>query len=180
MAEELGAEVHTWRHVSELSTALEVNGIMCQGANNASATQGDGADVGKKFTCNRRSVVVLLDAGEARVASGPLAACIAAVPPERHDIFALPTWLSETYRQRRPLLLEGFAALTMGTEESEPKRQRLDEAMYAWQPVASTRLIELSEDSRARAIQSQVQEKENEGLRLAELRQDPNTSRLGG
>jgi len=44
--------------------------------------------------------------------------------------------------------------------------------MYAWQSAASTRLTELAEDSRLRALQVKQQQKLSEGIRLADLRRE--------
>jgi len=129
-----------------------------------------GADGG----AGRPQVLVLVDAEEVGGATPALASLLAALGSEARGLFVLPTWLSETYQQRRRLPLEAFAALLAeDAERPEPKRQRLDEATYAWQPAELKRLEELAEDSRARELQSKVQQKVNEGLRLAELRKAP-------
>mmetsp|Transcript_13061 Transcript_13061/g.37230 ORF Transcript_13061/g.37230 Transcript_13061/m.37230 type:complete len:952 (+) Transcript_13061:87-2942(+) len=169
MGEELGATVHTWRSVDELKALLEARGgqrLSTSGPGGAAGDAGGGA--------GRPQAIVLVDAEEVREVGAPLTALVTALGPERRSIFALPTWLSETYQQRRRLPLEAFAALPPEeTEGREAKRQRLDEATYAWQPAEATRLEEMAEDSRARELQSKVQQKVNEGLRLAELRKCP-------
>mmetsp|Transcript_60216 Transcript_60216/g.107298 ORF Transcript_60216/g.107298 Transcript_60216/m.107298 type:complete len:914 (+) Transcript_60216:76-2817(+) len=173
-AEELGAEVHTWRNAGELRSALEARGIPRAATSAGTATStGTGSN-------QQSNIVVLIEKEEAAEADGPLAACVAALAPEQRSIFVLPAWLSETFSQRRPLPLEAFAALPIaGEPETSPaKRLRVDEATYAWQSAASDRLEAMAEDSRARAMQSKAQQKVSEGLRLAELRREP--SRLGG
>jgi len=105
---------------------------------------------------------------------GPLATCIAKVPLEARGLFVTPAWLTETYQQRRRLPLEAFAALS-SAEGAPAKRPRLGsgDASYVWQPAASKSLQAFAEDSRARALESKAQQKVSEGLRLAELWQEP-------
>eukprot|EP00747_Dinoflagellata_sp_TGD_P213347 gnl/TRDRNA2_/TRDRNA2_86310_c2_seq1.p1 gnl/TRDRNA2_/TRDRNA2_86310_c2~~gnl/TRDRNA2_/TRDRNA2_86310_c2_seq1.p1 ORF type:complete len:695 (+),score=110.39 gnl/TRDRNA2_/TRDRNA2_86310_c2_seq1:1-2085(+) len=180
MAEELGAAPRTWRSAHELREALEACGAWASAsAACAGASDANGSDAGSKT--NHR-VVVLLDEEEARGGNpgAPLAEFIAALPGTARKIFVLPTWLLETFRQRRPLPLEAFAALpARSVEEPSKKRPREDvEATYAWKSAASTLLDDFAKDSKAKAMQSKAQEKEAEGLRLAqELQREP--PRLG-
>jgi len=176
-AEELGAVAHTWRSFAELMALLEAYGVHPVGA--TVQGQGLGGSEDGEGSNSRRNVVVLLDQEEAGESTGPMAAFAAAAPPETRELFVIPSWLSETHRQLRRAPMEAFAALPT-TEPGSPaaKRQRQDEATYAWQSAEFTRLEQLAEDSKTRAMQSKVQQKLNEGLRLAELRQG--TSRLGG
>lgn len=187
MAEELGATVHTWRSVDELMSLLEVRGILLvppgttAGATHAAEANGDvrSGSATSESTSRRHQTIVLLETEEVSEAGAPLAVVASAIAHESRDMFVLPTWLSETYRQQRRSPIEAFAALpAIDSEELAPKRQRLDEATYAWQPEQMKRLEELAEHSKKRAMESKVQQKVNEGLRLAELRQGP--SRLGG
>ncbi|CAJ1337973.1 unnamed protein product [Effrenium voratum] len=85
--------------------------------------------------------------------------------PELRALFVQPSWLLETYSQRRRLPLQTFGAFP----EESTKKLRLAEAAYAWQPAELKRLEELSEQARARDLQSKAQQKVTEGLRLAKL-----------
>jgi len=169
-AEELGAVAHTWRSFAELMSLLEAYGVHPVGA----AVQGKG--LGSSEDCDgsasRRNVIVLLDQEEVGEPTSPMAAFAAVAAQETRELFVMPSWLSETHRQLRRAPMEAFAALPT-TEPGSPvaKRQRQDEATYAWQSAELTRLEQLAEDSKTRAMQSKVQQKLNEGLRLAELRQ---------
>lgn len=179
MAEELGASVHTWRSAEELKALLEHPNAssVARAAEPGCAVDAPAAEVAGEV--GRRQTVVLLDREEASDGSGPLASFIAGLGTERRSLFVLAAWLSETFRQRRRLPLENFGALPAEEpERAPPKRPRLGEAVYAWEPPGWAKLEELAEDSRARAMQSKVQEKVNEGLRLVQLRRQP--SCLGG
>jgi len=159
MADELGAaRVDTWRSVAELRALLE-----------ESTTKNP---LGQ--------MVALLDKEQVCGVDEELASFLDALNPESRSIFVLPSWLSETYSQRRRLPLDSFAALPAAGVETQtsPKKPRLEapEALYAWQPAESKRLEQLSEEARAREMQSKAQQKVNEGLRLAELRREPSRS----
>merc|ERR1712039_275689 len=120
----------------------------------------DGGASGQTSTSGRQAVV-LIDTGEI---SESVTAFLAGLSVELRSMFVLPSWLSE----------ETLSALPSDkAEKMSPKRQRTGEATYAWQKPEQTRLEELAEDSRNRANQSKVQQKVNEGLRLAELRREP-------
>jgi len=176
-AEELGAVAHTWRSFAELLTLLKAHGVHPVGP----PVQGQGLESSEDgdTSANRRNVVVLLDQEEVGEPTSPIATFAAAAAPETRELFVIPSWLSETHRQLRRAPMEAFAALpTIEPGSPVAKRQRQDEATYAWQSAELTRLEQLAEDSKTRAMQSKVQQKLNEGLRLAELRQG--TSRLGG
>eukprot|EP00931_Biecheleriopsis_adriatica_P118200 TRINITY_DN93656_c0_g1_i1.p1 TRINITY_DN93656_c0_g1~~TRINITY_DN93656_c0_g1_i1.p1 ORF type:complete len:866 (-),score=182.56 TRINITY_DN93656_c0_g1_i1:23-2620(-) len=148
MGEELGAVVHTWRNVEELRLLLEQSA----------------ASVGQ--------AVVLVEKEEA--CRGQLDACVESLPSASRGIFVQPSWLSETYSQRRRLPLESFAALPAAElEDHLPKRPRTGEASYVWQSADVKRLEEVSEQARALEMQSKAQQKVKEGLRLAELRREP-------
>jgi hypothetical protein len=175
-AEELGAVAHTWRSFAELMALLEAYGVYpvgatVQGKGSGSLEDGDGGT-------SRRNVIVLLDQEEVGEPTSPMAAFAAAAAQETRELFVMPSWLSETHRQLRRAPMEAFAALPKAEPGSPAaKRQRQDEATYAWKSAELTRLEQLAEDSKTRDMQSKVQQKLNEGLRLAELRQG--TSRGG-
>lgn len=149
-AEELGATVHLWRDAEKLRSVLVAS------LGSASKT---------------RNIVVLVEKEEVSASDCALAACISDVPVGQRNIFVQPSWLSETFSQRRSLPLEPFSALPVVDDaENNSKRQRTGEGLYAWQSAASTRLTELAENSRARALENKQQQKVTEGLRLADLR----------
>jgi hypothetical protein len=153
-AEELGAEVHTLRSAEELKSALAPY-LQSGSSHNA---------------------VVLVEKEEVASANCPLVGCISEVPESLRSIFVLPSWLVETFAQRRVLPLDAFAALPPTEVVEQAKRQKTGEAMYAWQSAASVRLTELAEDSRAHALQCKQQQKVSEGLRLADLRREAPTA----
>jgi len=81
----------------------------------------------------------------------------------------LPAWLSEVFKQQRQLPFEAFTAMPAeNVDQPSQKRQRTGEAMYAWQPEASTKLEELAVDSRTKSRQSKANQRVSEGLRIAE------------
>jgi len=170
-AEDLGAEVHTWRSADELQAALASCGIL---PSNGNGDEPESLASGSSKGGHDQKIVVLVEKEEVSSAGSPLAAFIAALPATRRGIFVLPTWLAETFSQRRSLPLEAFSALPAPDAEGQaPKRQRTSsEAQYAWQPAASKSLTEMAEESRARALQSKQQQKVSEGLRLADLRRE--------
>jgi len=175
-AEELGAVAHTWRSFAELMALLKRLRSASSWWHRARERIGGSED--GDGSASRRNIVVLLDQEEVGEPTSPMAAFAAAAAQETRELFVMPSWLSETHRQLRRAPMEAFAALPT-TEPGSPvaKRQRQDEATYAWQSAELTRLEQLAEDSKTRAMQSKVQQKLNEGLRLAELRQG--TSRGG-
>jgi hypothetical protein len=186
-AEELGAKVHTWRNVDELRAALAACGVTPPGDAHAGnmppclVTRSDG-HVGTAAAgsgCNDHNVVVLFEKEEVGSTDSSLASFTVALRPVQRGMFVLPTWLSETYSQRRCLPLESFAALPATDADGQAtKRQRTSEATYAWQSEASARLDELAEDSRAAALRCKQQQKVSEGLRLANLhREGPASAR---
>lgn len=161
MAQELGATVQIWRSREELENALRPFGIL-------PAPQGEQLKDAEK----RRSVLVaLLEKEEA--SSGPLEPLMQLMQQEEQQgVFVQPAWLRETYSQRRLLPLDAFAALPRSADADAPakKKPRLEEedAAYAWQSEASTKLQELSKDSREREMQTKAQERLTEGLRRAD------------
>lgn len=157
MAEELGAaSVHTWRDIQELSKLIGTSSL--------------------KVTEGSRQTVVLVEKEEA--CGGELHGFLQELTPETQGVFVQPSWLTETYSQRRRLPLDSFAAFPNIEPESQAsKRPRiLAEASYAWQPAEMKRLEEVSEQARTREMQSKALQKVNEGLRLAELRRQPSRS----
>lgn len=168
MAEELGGSVRAWRSVQDLTSLLEGHEVLSPPTSSGARPSG-------------RSTLVLIEKDEVGKDDSPLATCIARVPVEHRGIFVVPTWLTETFQQRRRLPLDAFSALPAPTlpEEATLKRRRTEpsEAEYAWEPAAVKSLHQLADDSRARAQDEKAQQKVSEGLRLLELRQEP--SRAG-
>jgi len=169
MAEELGTTAQTWRTVDELRELFDASGVPKASPKTSEGEApgvGDGSGTATARQDASVNLVVLVEKEEARAASGALAEYCSALTAEHRAMFVLPAWLAETYSQRRCQPLEAFAALS---DVPSAKRPRLDEATYAWQSAASTRLEELAEVSKARVLESKAQKKVNEGLRLAEL-----------
>ncbi|CAK9022554.1 unnamed protein product [Durusdinium trenchii] len=132
MAKELAAaRVQTWKSIDELRTLLR------------SPHGNQAVIVVDKDEARRERLERLLDGGGTKL---------------EHS-FVQPSWLSETYSQRRRLPLESFAVFTAeSTQEPRPTQG----ASYAWQPAELKRLEEVSEQSR--------REMESKGLsRLAKL-----------
>lgn len=158
-ATELGAKVTAWRSVDELQESLALLGIPPK----ASESAGTGT------TCND-NVAVLVEKEELAAADSPLGKFLATLPTAHKGIFAVSSWLEETFSQRRCLPVEQFSALPPADSDgSAAKRQRTGEATYAWQSAGEAQLAELAEDSKTRAQQSMQQQKVIEGLRLAAL-----------
>lgn len=170
-AEELGAEVHTFRSAEELQTSLSSYGVSAAGGESG----GSGVDAPEGAAAGS-NVVVLVEKEEVDSSMSPLAAYIATLHSSHRGIFVLPSWLAETFSQRRSLPLEAFTALPAPEQDGQAaKRQRTGEAKYAWQAAASKSLTDLAEASRAEALQSKQQQKVSEGLRLGDLRREGTT-----
>merc|ERR1719240_1624907 len=139
-AEELGAEVHTWRNAGELQNSLSSHGIV------PSATD---AVVGNGGRTDAQNIVVLVEKEEVGASDCPLSTLIASLSPSHRKLFVLPTWLAETFSQRRSLPLETFTALPAPDADGPAtKRQRT----YEWQSEAEKKLKNVSEESRAQAL----------------------------
>jgi len=177
MAEELGGSVRAWRCAEELEKLLLEDAEPMPPSSGASGSSA----AAEPRSGAKPSTIVLMEKEEVGKEDGPLASVLGRVPADRRGAFVTPPWLTETYQQRRRLPTDRFAALPAATlgEEGPAKRPRLgsEEASYAWQPAASKSLDQFAEDSRARALETKVQQKVNEGLRLAELRREP--SKMG-
>ncbi|CAE7499925.1 unnamed protein product [Symbiodinium microadriaticum] len=142
MAKELGAtSVRTWRTPAELRSLLQAS------------SEGQ-----------TRAVVVEKD--ETR--QGSLEGCVEKWTPELRSIFVQPSWLSETYSQRRRLPLSSFTAFSGADDALSPLRVA-PEAAYAWQPAEMKRLQEAAAQADAQEAESKAQQRVSQGLRLADL-----------
>lgn len=169
-AEQLGAEVHTWRSAEELQAALAAYGITPCGSSGDNSSSRLAADKDSSTATNVSNVIVLVEKEDV---STTLIAYVNMLAASQRIIFVSPAWLAETFSQRRSLPLEAFAALPVPDAEGQAaKRQRTGEARYAWQSAASKSLTQLSEETRAMALHSKQTHKLSEGLRLADLHRE--------
>ncbi|CAE6957968.1 unnamed protein product [Symbiodinium natans] len=142
MAKELGAtSVRAFRNVEDLRALLQAK-------------------------AEGQAWVVVVEKEEAR--QGSLEGCAETWTPELRSIFVQPSWLSETYSQRRRLALSSFAAFS-GEEDSGSLPRVAPEAAYAFQPAEMKRMEEEAAQAHAREVQSKAQQRVSQGLRLADL-----------